>query len=173
MSTAQTLLTIGALVLLTLLSLNAHRAIYFTNVSQLETRILVVATCEAENILQEIEKKWFDQVIAEKVAENEGSIRKATIGVKPGDLTSPSGLGPDTGEYYPNFNDIDDFHNWSTTISNALLADPLEVSVIVVYVDPNQPMQTSLVQTTAKRVEITVDAVSMHHPLMISRVIYY
>lgn len=173
MSTGQTLLTIGALALLTLLALNAHRAIYFANASQMETRILVVATGEAENILQGIEKKWFDQLIANKVAENNGSIKEATKGIVPGDFTSPSGLGPDSGEYYPHFNDIDDYHGWSTTISNALLIEPLEVSVTVVYVDPDQPTQTSLVQTTAKRVDITVNAINMHHPLIISRVIYY
>jgi hypothetical protein len=182
MSTGQTLLALGALTLLSLLTLSANRAITNSYSNMLETQAMTAAIAEAVNLLEEIGAKSFDQAIATDTTATQGGKGKGKgggpppwaqgTGKKPSDFTPPGLLGKETGEQYPKFNDIDDFNSLSIQKANPLLVDSLRLGVKVVYVNPANAEQQATVQTTAKKVQVSVFTTGMQDTLKLVRVFY-
>lgn len=181
---SQSLLTLGGLTLVAVLTLAANRAIIGTYSNMLETQAMIASIAEAENLLEEVEAKAFDNVLAiaatdssawgEQPGGGKGKPKGLPPGIakKPSDFTPPGLLGRDANEQYPFFNDIDDFHGLQLRSWNPLFKDSLNVQVRVQYVNPQKTGQTETTQTTAKKVEVRVFTEGMQDTLAVSRVFY-
>lgn len=140
----QQYLSIGALVLLSIIALAFYRAstnqttISYANESMLE------ATAIGQSILEEIKAKAFDEMTV--------SAPCTTVAA----LTAPSSLGPDTSETANTFfDDIDDYNNYTRTVISPRLGIYF-AAVQVRYVDPNTPESASGISTFAKQVSVFV-----------------
>jgi hypothetical protein len=109
----------------------------------------------ARALMDEIQQHKFDAVLNTKRI------------VYPSDLTS---CGSGSGEYYPYFNDMDDFQG-KTFTSPAAGSTPITtpsclwgtegftIRCSVYYVDPNNPNQKAYTYTYAKRVDLHISNV--------------
>jgi hypothetical protein len=101
MGTGQTMLTLLAMVLLSFLILRTTNLFLQTTTTLNTTKFEVLAFSLAESMIQEIEANAFDQATVTSVVSSTTSL--STI------------LGPETGETFDTFNDIDDFNNYTRT----------------------------------------------------------
>jgi hypothetical protein len=175
---SQSLLTLGGLTLVAFLTLAANRAILGTYSNMLETQAMIASIAEAENLLEEVQARTFDQAVAKKVKESAATKGKSSkglppgIAMKPSDFTPPGLLGRDPNEVYPFFDDIDDFNGFTKRSWNPLFKDSLDIFVRVEYVNPKKTGERALTQTGAKRVEVSVFTEGMQDTLKVSRVFY-
>jgi len=180
MSGSQSLLAIGALTLLSTLTLAINRSIVTSFSTMLETQTMIAATAEAENLLQTIQSKPFDQTLATQPPADPGTPgppgkRKSLppgIAKKPSDFTPPGLLGREVGERFPFFNDVDDYNGLALSVWTPLSRDSLQLKVNVEYVDPKAPDQPSAVQTTAKRIRVQVFLEGMSDTLRIQQIVF-
>jgi len=100
MNTGQTLITIAALALVVLTVLNFSKSSLNTQDNLIYNKEYILTTTAAQSLLEEISNKAFDEKII-----NGAIITNAS--------NFTSALAPESGESYPNFDDIDDFNNFS------------------------------------------------------------
>lgn len=153
-STGQTFLTLAALMALSALTFNANRMILFSFQDQLLTKRSVAAMVQGSSLLEQIQGKAFDQMVAAKDPKGKaiGYKGKSTT-----ELTDPTKLGPETGDKYP-FNDVDDYNGYKCKVWVPLFSDSLSLSATVTYVSATNPMQVSNVRTAMKKVTVKVFA---------------
>jgi len=103
MSGTNSFLVLGALVLLSLLSLSANRAMISSYANLLETQAMIATIAEAENLIQEISSKSFDQAIAveQSSAGKSSGGASSSGGGPPEDKGQSQGGGPSEGEGPP------------------------------------------------------------------------
>ncbi len=143
MNNTQSLLTIGALLLISILSLRFNSVVLSTSNSDIENKIYLTAFSLADDMIEEIKGKSFDQATIEFPTTNTSS------------LTPSNALGHGSGEVYPNYNDVDDYNGYSKLVSSPY-AEDYNISVVVVYVYPDNPDQVSYTQTFDKKVTVIV-----------------
>lgn len=143
MNTGQSLLSIGALAVFSLVSLNFNSTILNNTTVEVENKVYLTAFSLADDLIEEIRQKAFDAATVDFPTTNTAS------------LTSPYGLGPRYDESYTNFNDIDDFNGFNKTVS-APHAENYHVTCLAQYVNPNNPDQAVSTQTFYKKVTVTV-----------------
>jgi hypothetical protein len=154
MNTGQSILTIAAMLLLSVLVLRVNTNLFYTGTAVSSSKIGLTAISIAQSRLEEIKSKWFDDAT--------DGVATTNINL----LTSPSSLGPEAGETYPaGYNDIDDFNGFTKT--DSVLIDPTLSSTkgnqnyfneycSVVYVSPNNPDVTSGTRTWCKKITVLV-----------------
>jgi len=167
MGTGQMLLTLSALVLLSLVVLRVTNGFLNTNNILMETKFGVLSVSLATSILEEAMGKAFDEKTAyEGVAEVTSDL---------------STIGPD-GETYPNFDDFDDFNNLSfstydTTISNSHFARMYSAEYIVLckvgYINTDNPDQFTSTKTWHKKISVRVTTPSSTDTVEMSTVYSY
>ncbi|MBM4169203.1 MAG: hypothetical protein FJ215_08620 [Ignavibacteria bacterium] len=166
MSLAQTLLSAAALVLLTVLVVNAHRLVVYSSDETLRAEARDMAVNAAQSLLNEIARKRFDQ---------NANITGTFQGYW--SFTAPSSLGPEAGESVslPDtspfksdsvYNDVDDYHRYHRIV-NTDQVKSLRCSVSVFYIPHRDssmaPPQTSQ-QSYVKRVEVRATHPSYSDP---------
>ena len=76
------------------------------------------------------------------------------------DITDPSvftgSLGHGGHESYPNFNDVDDFHNFNQTIY--VQGIDFQVSIEVIYINDSDPTSPAGTKTYFKKMAVTVNS---------------
>lgn len=155
MNNIQSMLAIGGLSILSLTSLRFNSAILQTSTVDIENKISLTAISLADDLLEEIKVKSFDKSTTEFPTTNIES------------LTDPDNLGPETGEIYPNYNDIDDYNNFIRDI-DAPHAEGYEVTCKVQYVNENDPNDINSTQTFYKKVTVTVTNTYLSYPINLS-----
>lgn len=147
----QTLLTLGALMIITMISVGQQRSNYMViesiYVREQESAAYDYATMRLEHITSSMA---FDESMADGETEADISIMAPFIS-----------FGPESGESQEDdYDDVDDYHGYSETINHVLSADTFrfDVSYAVQYVDPVNPTQATSSPTFAK--ELTVSVVS-------------
>lgn len=150
MNTGQLLLTLGGMFLLALVVLRVNNTFLNTNDVMLNTKFGVLAVSLGTSVIEEASGKKFDCNTDTTSVDNVS------------ELTAPGGLGPKTGEYYPDFNDFDDFNGYKRRDSSMPSA-VFDISCRVCYVEPNG---SSIVEvyshpTWHKKIEVTVTSPSM------------
>lgn len=93
----QTLLVLGALTIIGGFILVVNTTLFNTSERINESTAFVAAQSLAESLISEARIRRFDNV---------------TNITSPSSLTNASSLGKETGETYPNFNDIDDYNGY-------------------------------------------------------------
>ena len=151
MNGVNSLLTIGALVLLSLTSLRFNTNILQNMTVQIENKVYLTAFSLADDLIEDIKEKAFDEktIDFQAIAQNQ--------------LSLP--LGRESGENWPNFNDIDDFNGYTKDVSLPH-AEGYTVNCLVNYVDANG--QDLISQSYFKKVTIIVKSKYLRSPLFMS-----
>ncbi|MCZ7555974.1 MAG: hypothetical protein M5R41_06180 [Bacteroidia bacterium] len=148
------MLVLGAMVLLSLLVLNINRTQLFSEQQMSQSEYIMAATAVGQSMVNEAAGKAFDAATA--------TDEKATVAT----FTAPGSLGRGSWEAYPNFNDFDDYHRYSTTRSTPR-AGSFRLLGAVDYVNPATPNKTSSVRTRMKRLRVTITSEFMEQPVIL------
>ena len=163
MNTGQMLLTLGALVLLSLLTLQVNSGQLSTQVTMQNSKFGILAISIASSFIEEATEKAFDENSTEDFVTLLSS------------LTSRGNFGPDNGEKpldKDTFDDFDDYHGFATTITD-LPSAVFSVVCTVIYVDPDVSGFISLKNTWHKQITVTVTSPSMSDEIQMSKVFSY
>jgi hypothetical protein len=152
---SQSLLSLGALIILALSSLNFNTSLLETSSVEIENKVALTAFSLADDLIEEIKGKSFDETT------------KPFPTTNPNSLTPPDSLGPDPGETYKDFDDIDDYNGYVKSVS-APHAENYHIQCVVQYVDGDNPDHVSTTQTFYKRATITVTSPYMKDPVSLS-----
>lgn len=155
MSNTHSTLSIGALILLSLVNIRFNSALLENQTIETENKIYLTAFSLADDLIEEIKQKSFDAATVDFPTTDRS------------DLTPYNYFGPASSEVYPNYNDIDDYQGYSRTISLPHAEDYL-VSCEVWYVDESNPDKISYTQTFYKKVKVTVTSPYLNKPVSLS-----
>jgi hypothetical protein len=155
MSSNQSLFSIGALLIFSLITLRFNTSVLENSRVEIENKVYLTAFSLADDMIEEIKQKAFDATTIDFPTTD------------PSTLTAPGALGHSGSEIYPNYNDIDDYNLYSKTIS-APHAENYHVECTVCYVDGNNPDQQVFTQTFYKKLVVTVSSPFMNHPVILS-----
>lgn len=158
MNNIQSFLTIGGLILLSLTSLRFNQAILETSTTDVQSKVYLTAFSLADDMLEEIKCKSFDETTIQFPTTN------------PASLTPAADFGVDSLETAgadSTFDDIDDYNNYSRSI-DAPHAEGYKVSCNIQYVDQDNPDVVSSTQTFYKKATITVTSPYMEHAVKLS-----
>jgi hypothetical protein len=143
-NTGQTILTIGAMVLLSTIMLRVNTTNLTNESVRDQAQYGVLATSIATSIIEEAQSKAFD------AKTDSNSVTTKT------DLTSYLELGPDDGETSESlFNDFDDYDGF-TKCDSTMPSAIFDIACEVVYVASNNVQGFSSTQTWHKKLNITV-----------------
>ncbi len=144
MNTGQTFLTIGAMILLSILVMNILRVAGGYEDVYNETRTMVEAVALTSSLIEEASQVPFDEVSWDST-----NLTKIVT-----DFTLPNYLGPETGETsYALFDDFDDFNNfirYDTTQQSVY-----QLRCEVCYVGDANPEVVSASRSYYKRLTVT------------------
>ncbi len=152
------LLGLGAVVMLSMLALTLNSIVLDGNITMMESELYISGTSVAQSFIEHAAILAFDASV--------GSHAPSTF---PDTFTSPGGLGHAAGESYPNFNDVDDFHGYSATVSTTR-AD-FNVDITVQYCDDSGNDQA--IRTFFKRMEVTINSPFIPTTVVARRVFAY
>ncbi|RPI65753.1 MAG: hypothetical protein EHM47_18235 [Ignavibacteriales bacterium] len=160
MNTGQSMLAIGAMILLSTLILRVNNTFLSTKQVMNESKFGVLATSLATSIIEEASNRNFDHVT------DGNPVISTSV------LTAPGSLGKESGEVYPDFNDFDDFDGYTRTVSN-LPSAIYHISCDVNYVNvPNIEIAVAS-RTWHKRITVTVASESSKDTVRLSSVFSY
>ena len=157
MNTGHSFLSIGALLLFSLVSLNFNSSVLSNTTVEVENKVYLTAFSLADDLIEEIKQKAFDA----------STIDFPTT--DPSTLTSAYSLGHGGWETYPDYNDIDDYNGFVQSVS-APHAEGYEITCVVQYVDGDDPDQIVSTQTFYKKVTVNVDSPYLRSPIQLSHI---
>ena len=139
-------MVLGAMVLLSSLILSANRSVLENTDMVAQGGYRLAATSLGQAVIEEAGAKQFDEVV---------------VGTPPASLptgfTAPGTLGPDSGESYPDFDDVDDFHGLERDITTADSVS-YRISVQVGYVETVDPNTVVSSRTFFKKMDVAVSS---------------
>ena len=151
------MLTMGAMVILSLTMLRVNKSFVTSAASLDESKFSVLALSLASSVIEEAHSKAYDESTVEDAAN--------TV-----DLFSSS-LGPDN-ESYAEFDDCDDYNGYQKTISNIPSAD-FNIYCTVTYVNPSAPDVNAATKTWNKKITVMVTSPSMKDTVRVSSIFSY
>ena len=143
MSTGQTILTMGALILFSTLMITMNASYQTSGDLVVQSELGITASSLAISLIEEATAKAFDKST------------DTAIAVSTSTLTQPENLGPENGEVYPHFNDFDDYNNISLT-QNVDKIGTYNLKANVVYVDFSSPDYPTTSPTWHKKLSVEV-----------------
>jgi hypothetical protein len=146
MGTGQTMITLFAMVLLSFLILRVNSLFLQTNTTLYTTKFDVLAFSLAQSMIQEIEGNAFDNNTVSAVVSSTTSLSTT--------------LGPESGETFATYNDIDDFNNYTRSVTN-LPSAKFNIKCKVEYVTSAAPDVATSTPTWNKRITVYVTSPSM------------
>ena len=153
MNTGQSFMSIGAIILLSLVSLSFNSAVLQNTTLETENKVYLTAFSLADDLIEEIKQKAFDEKTIDFQAINVNQ------------LTYPP--NKESGEVWPYFDDIDDYNNYNKPVSLPH-AEGYTVSCIVNYSTANG--DEIYVRSFYKKVTIKVTSDFMSSPLYLKYV---
>lgn len=154
MSNIQSMLAIGSLFLLSMVSLNFNSALLQSNTAEIENKVYLTAFSLADDLIEEIKQKNFDEKTLLFPTVNRST------------LTPVLALGKES-EVYPYFDDIDDYNNFSRD-ADAPHSESYHISAKVYYVSESDPDSKSTSQTFHKRVDVTVSSPYLNNNVILT-----
>ncbi len=134
---------IGAVLIFSILSVFTNHEILETSGTVIESQIMNGATAIALGYIEDAKRLAFDETTI-----------TGAESLDPDILTEPANLGAEFGEQYPMFDDVDDFENYSDTISTEFMT--YNVAATIAYVDTNNMNVSLFNQTLYKRMIVDV-----------------
>ena len=160
MGNIQSMLTIGAIALFSLISIRFNSSVLENMTVEVENKAYLTAFSLADDLMEEIKQKAFDdQTVVFR-------------SINPWELTPRNQFAPesvDSGETSDpsTWDDIDDYNEYSRPVSLPHF-ESYVVSCSVEYVIKNNVNLESLTQTFFKRVRVTVSSDYMRNPVTLS-----
>ncbi len=170
MGTGQSIMSVFAMLLLSTLMLRVNGTLLNSGNVVTNSKLGLTAIALAQSRLEEIKSKAFDQNTVSATVSTTSS------------LTAASKLGPETGEVYPNFNDVDDFNGFTYTDTVQINPDLAKSATncyyfkeidSVVYVSSTSPDVTSSSQTWNKKITVKITIPQMTDTIKVSTVFSY
>ena len=150
MNTGQTMLTILALTLLSIITMRYYSTIGYTGRNLSQTNAAFIATTVATSMMEQIDNCAYDQYTD-----------TATTSIDSSRFTSPGSLGKESGESmadWRHYNDIDDFNSDTIKFTPGWMNEEYSVAISVYYVscwgDIN--IKVTSKPTYVKRIDLTV-----------------
>ena len=143
MNTGEIILVIGALILFSILAIFLNQSILDGDRTVTESQLINGATAVALSYIENAKRLSFDETA---IADPELS--------EPSSLTSPANLGPESGESPADFDDIDDFHQYSDSFNTNVLT--YNVAITIAYIDTNNMGVSEYNQTFYKQMRVFV-----------------
>lgn len=156
-SNIQSMLSLGALMIFGMISLRFDSAVLQNVEVEVENKVYLTAFSLADDLLEEIKQKAFDEQTVDFKS------------ISTDALTTSQNLGCESGEVWPNFNDIDDYNNYTKPVSLPH-AEKYTITSKISYVDATNQDQISTAQTYFKRVDLFVDSPYLRHQIKLSYV---
>ncbi|RMD67268.1 hypothetical protein D6833_00425 [Candidatus Parcubacteria bacterium] len=153
-------LVLTTILIFSLLSANVNQTMIGARETLQEIEIAEIGISIAQGFIEEAKSKKFDALV--------GSLAPPDM---PGNFTPWSNLGPEAGEAYPNFDDVDDFNGLNQVLNYRGL--DFTVSVAVNYVMDINPDSTVQTQTYFKRMKVSVNSSWMNGQVELRRVFSY
>jgi len=140
MASSETLLTIGALVLLSFFTLTLNSHMVQDHIAIYQSEQYLEAMGAAQRYIEEAEALKFD--------ENKSASAIASF-------TSAYNFGPDSNESYGSFDDVDDFHGFTITdsLTNSI---PFTINISVYYVDSDNSFNPTSSNTYFKEMSVSI-----------------
>jgi hypothetical protein len=175
MGMGQMLSVLGALMLLSMVSLGINSMIISKTTTMLEAEASLSAVSLAQTMIDEIQTKSYDA---------------STVGSRiydASDFTTASGLGPNgltETPYVPKpdtynpfrsvkyYNDVDDYHLYRRRASTPILGY-FDILDSIYYVKESDPSTKSTTQTFFKKIVVKVTHRNMSYPVYLSDVVVY
>ncbi len=154
MGQSELLLVIGSIVIFGLISLSVNRHILVNSEAVYGQQAELYAVSVAQRYIEEAKMKAFD----------ENAINNS--------IGNPSGFRyPATdGEVYPSFDDVDDFDNFSSTLTDF---GTMNVAITVGYVTAVNLDSVVSTKTYYKKMTVTVQSDYLNHPVKAAYVFAY
>jgi hypothetical protein len=154
----QMMLSIVAMIFLSMLILNVHSSTSDKLIILYSNESLIEATGIVQAIIEEIQTKAFDEATTTAPAKERNL------------LTPVISLEKETGEVA--YNDFDDYNNY-TLADTANVMCTFELAVMVRYAEETAPYDTSGTRTYMKRVDISITNASLPTILTFNKLISY
>ncbi|MFA4838860.1 MAG: hypothetical protein WC703_05235 [Candidatus Neomarinimicrobiota bacterium] len=158
---AELLILLGAIAIFGRYTLTINSARYNNDFQIIACESQTMASSLADAVIESATTKEFDEATVSAILS--GGLSS---------LSEPTALGAESGEVYPNFDDIDDFNGFSmsdTTVNGI----QFEISANVGYVNENDLVNFQSDQTYMKRLNVTVSSEHIPEPVTISRIFSY
>ena len=152
MSGIQSLLAIGAVWLFALVTINFNTTVVHNISIEVENKVYLTAFSLADDKIEEIKQKAFDEKTIEFNAINVNDL---------------SSIGSEEGTDRKLFDDIDDYDNDTVHIGLPYVENFL-VTTRVFYADPDDPDLTYMSKSFFKRAEVTVTSEYLSIPVHLS-----
>jgi len=159
MGQRELLLLLGAITIFGTAALNVKRFIVDQDESMLERQFEVYAVSLAQSFIEEAKAKKFDANVTNSSSPNAN------------DFTNTPALGPEMGETYASFNDVDDYKGFSKTDSSGL--GEFNVALQVGYVQEANPDVVVNTRTFYKKMAVTVTHRFLKTPVVLNNVFGY
>ena len=150
------MITIAAMMLLSLVILRVNNGFLNTNIVLMETKFGVLGVSIATSVMEEASGKAFDEKTDSNTITNVNNL---------------SSIGPD-GEAYPNFDDFDDYDGYKRTVDDMPSA-VFEIACKVDYVKTASPESATSSKTWNKKLTITVTSPSSTDTIQMSTIYSY
>ncbi|MCF7822723.1 MAG: hypothetical protein K9N35_00980 [Candidatus Marinimicrobia bacterium] len=161
MGRAEMIILIGAIAILGRYSLTVNDALAGNEIHILQSEYELNAVSIVEGVFRQAWLKSFDE---NTVTGNPDSI--------PGSFTGASALGTESGESYPNFDDIDDFNDL-TIEGEATNGMTYSMKISVGYVDVSDKETFLATRSSLKRMNVTLSSDYMRNDITFSRIYPY
>jgi hypothetical protein len=150
MNTGQTMLTLAALTVLSILTLNFYNSLGQSGRSLSQSNAGFFATSLATSYIERAQNLHFDAV-TDSIPENQ-------VVANPSILTAPGALGREAsdGDSIQQFDDFDDFNDFTDTTKPGGMLGTFVASFKVYYVDPANIDNASGARTFVKKMDIKV-----------------
>lgn len=145
MNTGQTLLAVGAMILLSVLILRVNGTFLTTGTAIMDTKFDILSTSIAISQLEEISRRRFDQYTVTSPATSLSQL-STTLGRESGEPAPPNDAS---------YDDIDDYNNYYKDITDMPSAK-FHVLCHVNYVQPSALNDSTTVPTWFKKVTVEV-----------------
>ena len=162
MNTGQMLLTLGALILLSTLTLRVNTSQLTTQDTMQNSKFGVLAVSVASSIMEEASEKAFDEKSVENSIDDTKSLSKR----------DKNGFKTDPGENPDSSNTFDDFDGYSK-IDLTMPSAVFNVSCIVNYVDPDKKDFITTKNSWHKQLIISVTSPSMSDSIKMTKIFSY
>jgi hypothetical protein len=157
----QMMLSIAAMIFLSMLILNVHSSTTDKLIILYSNEAVIEATGIVQAVFEEIQTKAFDEVTTTSAAKERNL------------LTPVESLGQDSSEtVYTDFDDIDDYNGLSITDSANVMGE-FDLAVLVYYVAETSPYDSSGTRTFIKRVDVSITNESLPTTLTFKKLISY
>lgn len=157
MGQRELLLALGAITLFSITSVTINRLSLRNSEAIYAQQAEFYAVSVAQQFVEEAKTKAFDEL---SIVGNPATMPSGF---------SPTPMGPGVDESYPNFDDVDDFNGYTTTLSTDM--GDMNVTIAVDYVsDANLDSVVSPVKTFYKKMFVTVQSDYLNSPVAVQYV---